>query len=123
MKFSMFPEPVGFLKFMLNIFCIGKIEGRELDWCDFVEYTFNIFLCQDTCELICFKLGMMQDTTKLYKLIPVWMTLMFTQGHRKVKLVQSACHKITWSNWNIHDGWLCKGDDCEEVFYGKYGSF
>ena len=37
-----------------------------------------IVLCQDICELICFKLGMMLDITKLYIMIPVWMTVMFT---------------------------------------------
>ena len=38
--------------------------------------------CLDTREPICFKLGMMLGTTNLYSMISVWMTLMFTQGHR-----------------------------------------
>ena len=48
-----------------------------------MKYIFNIAMCQDTCEAICFKFGMMLDTTKLDSFqIPVWMTLMFTHGHR-----------------------------------------
>ena len=48
-------------------------QGRELCWCD---------MCQDTCEPICFKFGLMLYATKLYSFIPVCMTLMFTQGYR-----------------------------------------
>ena len=59
-----------------------------------MRYAFNIVLCRDTCELICFKPYTMLDlyTTKLYGLVPVWMTMMFTQGHRvtgKLELVLS----------------------------------
>ena len=32
------------------------------------KYTFNIVMCLDTCEPICFNLGMTLDTTKLYNL-------------------------------------------------------
>ena len=55
-------------------------------------------MCQDTCELFCFKLDMMLDRTRLYSLILVCMTLMFTQGHRvigKLELVQLFCCKVT----------------------------
>ena len=51
---------------------------------------------------------------------------MFTQGHRvmgKLELVQSFCCKVAWSNTCIHDGWIIKGDDYEEVMYGAYGLF
>ena len=34
-------------------------------------YTFSIVMCQDTCERLCFKLGMMLNTTIVYSLIPV----------------------------------------------------
>ena len=43
---------------------------------------FSVVLCQDTCETICFKLGMMLEITTLYSLIPFCVTLVFTQGHR-----------------------------------------
>ena len=36
-------------------------------------------MCQGTGEPVCFKLGMMLNTTELCSLIPVWMTLIFTQ--------------------------------------------
>ena len=37
----------------------------------FMKNTFKIVPCQNTCEPICFKLGMMLYTTELYCLIPV----------------------------------------------------
>ena len=33
----------------------------------------------------------------------------------KLELVQSFCFKVAGSNSNILNGWLCKGDDFEEV--------
>ena len=74
MKCSMLPHPVGLLKLMLNLVCTCKGMNSA-------DGT-NIFLCWGTCESICFKLGTMLDTTKLNTLIPIWMTLLFTQGHR-----------------------------------------
>ena len=56
-----------------------------------MKYMFNIVMCQDTYEPICFKLGIKLNMTKLYSFIPVWMTLMFTQGHMvtgKLEFVQ-----------------------------------
>ena len=54
------------------------------------------------------------NMTKPYNLISVWMTLMFTQGHRvtgMVEFVQSLCCKAAWSKSNVCDCWLCKEDD------------
>ena len=56
------------------------------------KYTLNIAMFQDTCEPICSKLGMILNTTKLYSLIPVSMTLKFTEGHlatENLELMQS----------------------------------
>ena len=106
MKSSVLSQPVGLLKFMLNLFCTNDIHGRELCWGDFMKCVFNILLCRHTCELIYFKLSLMLDTSKLYNLIPFWMTLMFTQVNRvrgKLKLVQSFCCKVSWSSSNV---WL-----------------
>ena len=103
-----------YAKLLLLKFC----SRREFCWNGFMNCTINIIMCQDTCERICFKLGMMLNTTKLYTLIPVSITLVFTQGHRvtgKLELVQSFCFKLARSNSNVHDGWLCKGDGCEEI--------
>ena len=83
-----------------------------------MKYTLYIIVCQGTCELICFKLGMMLKTTKLYSVIPGWMLLVFAQGHRisgKLEFVQSFCCKVAWSNSNVCDGWLCKEANHEEV--------
>ena len=100
-----------------QICLVCHIQGRELCWWDFM----NICLAlssEDTYELICFKLGMLLNATILYSLIPVWMTLMVTQGHMvkgNLELVQSFCCKVAWSNSNVLDSWLCRGDGCEEV--------
>ena len=51
-------------------------------------------MCQETFESIC--LNVMLNTCKLYTLIPVWITLMFTQGHRvvgKLELVLVMLHE------------------------------
>ena len=58
-------------------------------------------MCQDTCETICFKFGMMLGISELYSLSPFWMTLMFTQGDRvswKLKLLQLFCCKAAFSS-------------------------
>ena len=93
----------------------------------FLNYRLNVILCQDTCELICFKLGLMLNTTELYTLIPVWMTLMFTQDHRvtgKLVLVQSLCCKVAWSNANVCDGWLIREMTMKKSCkYCEYGLF
>ena len=121
MKFILLPQPVGLLKPILNIFCTSTVQRKEICWCDFTKYMINIVMWTDLCQT-----GLVLDMTALYSLIPVWMTLMFTQGHRvtkKLELVLSFCCKVEQSNSNIHDGWLCKEDDCEEALYGEYGSF
>ena len=56
MKFSMLPHPVGLLKLILNLVCTSQIQ------IDFVKHTFNIVLCEDTRESICFKLGVLNTT-------------------------------------------------------------
>ena len=95
MKLGILPQPVGLLKLMLDWFYISNIQGRERLWCYFMKYMFNIVMHQDTCEPICFKLGMVLNTTKLYSLIPIWMTLMFTQGHRGTGKVGLVCsHRV-----------------------------
>ena len=80
MEFSLFPQPVGLLKFMLRIFHTISIQWREHFLGDCIEYTFSTGLCRDSCEVICFRCGMIVDTTELYSMIIVWMTLAVTQG-------------------------------------------
>ena len=58
--------------------------------CDVMKCAVSIVICHDTCEPICFRLGVMLNSTKLYSLVPV----RITQGHRvtgNVQLVQSFC--------------------------------
>ena len=121
------PQPVGLLKLMLNLICTSSVQARELCWHDFVKYMINIVLCRGTCGPICFKLGKLLDMTGLYRLIPVWMPLMFAQGHsvtRKLEvrthasILLKSCIKQLRCSW-----WLCNRDDCEEALHGKQGWF
>ena len=71
-------------------------------------------------EMICFKLCMVLDMTKLFSFIPVWVTLAFTQAWRvtgKIQLVLSFWCKVAWSNTNFCDAWLCKSDDGKEAMH------
>ena len=66
-----------------------------------IKYTIDAVLCRNTCEPICFKVGVMPDSTRLYSLILVLITLMFTQGHRvagKLELVKSSVVKLNEAN-------------------------
>ena len=42
-----------------------------------------------------------------------------SQGRRKAR----TCAVVLLKSCVKHDSWLCKGDDCEEVVYGDYGSY
>ena len=56
------PQPVGSLKFMLDLFFTREITLLTR------FYKICIIQCPDTCEPICFKLGMMLNINKLYSL-------------------------------------------------------
>ena len=77
--------------------CVEAIWGEHpdttFDWdlmnkrnnCCFTDCIRKFFytdMHMDVYESIWLTLGMMIDTTELYSLIPVWMALMFTLGHR-----------------------------------------
>ena len=70
------------------LFCQLRRERTMLMWFYEIYLTANIVPCQDTFKLICFKLGIVLDTTILYSLSPVLSTLIKyskSQGHRKGK--------------------------------------
>ena len=67
---------------MLNLVCTSNVQEIDFPCRDIMTFIINIVTCQETYGPICLKLGMLLDTTKLCTLIPVWMTLVFTQGHR-----------------------------------------
>ena len=125
MKFNMLPQPVGLLKLMQKWF--AQVQGRELCSHKFLKYMFDIVMCQDTCIQMCVKLGMILNSTKFYSLIPEWMTLMCTQGHRvtgKLELVQSFCGKDAWSNSNVCDvDYVIKMTVTKSCKHGKYWTF
>ena len=35
---------------MLVLLIQVQFNGKEVCWCDFMKYTLNIVMCQDTCE-------------------------------------------------------------------------
>ena len=77
---------------MLDLFCTSNIQRGELCSRDFVTYSFNIVLRLATCEPIRSKLGIVLNTTKLCRLLPVWITPIFTQDHSLTeKLVGYLC--------------------------------
>ena len=56
-----------------------------------MKSAFNIVLRQDACEPICFKPGIVLDTTEVYSMALVLTTLIFSQCHRimgKLELVK-----------------------------------
>ena len=68
-----------------------KVQGRELCLDDFIKSIFKICLSSDACEPISFKLCLMISMIKHYVLIPVQITMTFTQDDtvmRKLELVQ-----------------------------------
>ena len=98
MKFSMLPQPVGFMKVVLILFLFFHVifTGENSADVTFMKYMFNIVVSGHLWTDL-FQTCMRLDTCKLYSLIPVRMTLMFSQGHRvtgKVELVQSFCCEL-----------------------------
>ena len=66
--------------------CPFVVHGREPYLYYFVwKQNLNVGLFSDIWRPIYFKLGMMIRTTKLYMLIPVWITLTFIQGHSCIR--------------------------------------
>ena len=82
---------------MLIYVWVITIQRKEHFLCDFVKNVFKIDLGSDTYEQIFFKLNMMIDTTKLYILIPMWMTLVFKQGDIVMRKWNFCSHSnIKW---------------------------
>ena len=68
MNFSMLAQPIGSLKLMPKLVYMINIQARELYLSAFIkltECTFNTGLQWDAWEPLCYKLGMLLDTTKL----------------------------------------------------------
>ena len=66
MKFSVLPQPVWFVEAHANIYFAqvlfkGENSAEVILW----NIVISMVMCQDTCEPICFKLGLMLSTAKL----------------------------------------------------------
>ena len=81
MSFGVPLRLVGVINLMLIWSCKLNVQGREPYLYDFVKQNFNIGLHSDIYRPVSFKLSMMVETTKLYILIYVWLTMTFIQGH------------------------------------------
>ena len=80
-------------------FVLYKIQGREPCGRYLIKYTF----------LQALSIYMMLNTNKLFSLIPIWMTLMFTQGHRvtkKLQLVQLFSYKVARRESDLCDCYI-----------------
>ena len=80
------------------MFCANDIQGRKLCWHDFIKYTYNIIMCQDTCEPVYFKLSMMLNISRLYSLIPVewpWCSLKVTGLWEKLEHFVIKLHEAS----------------------------
>ena len=89
MKFSLLPVPASLLKPMLDIFCISNIQGRQLSY----VILLNIHITKSCVGKLVnrfVKLGMMQDTTKLCDLIPVWDLDVHSRSQDHIKARTSA---------------------------------
>ena len=101
--FGLMLRLVGLMKLILcPVWSIFKGENTaEMIWWKEV----NVGLYSDMYRLISFKFGMMIDTTKLYRLIPLWMTSTVTESHiymRMQKLLHSFSQKFLCSfGWNL----------------------
>ena len=60
----------------------------------YTKYVLNIFVCKDTCDPICYN----TNTTTLWSLLQVWMTLMFTQGHIVTEKLELCSHSVVKSH-------------------------
>ena len=87
-KYSMLPWPNHLLRFLRKVLFKEENTAYMILW--------NIPWILAWMPTLCFKLGVVLDSPTMYSLIPVWVTLTFTQGHRvsgKMKLAQSICCK------------------------------
>ena len=73
---------------------------------------FNIGLYSDAYEPIYFKLGMMIDTTKLYRLPSLDLN---SKSQAYKKAISCAVTDLKYHNVICHAGRSCKGDDCREI--------
>ena len=106
-----------------------SIQGREPDSHDFVKKTnkqktpktkkikqknFNISLYSDIYECVPFKLGLMIETSELYILTSVWMTLTSIQGHSCMRNQRLWCpfsckfqYRFGWNSACCHSLLVC----------------
>ena len=70
---------VSVMNLILILSHLFNIQGREPYLCDFVQRTRTVPWYSDICGLISFKSGVIIETSKLYILISVWITLTFIE--------------------------------------------
>ena len=72
-------------------------SDMQMESSNFIKCRFNIVPCQDTCKLICVKLGTMLNAAELDSLSPLWIALcslkatgLWKSSHSVVKLHEAS---------------------------------
>ena len=85
-------------------FFLVHLIFKEDMWFCLKKKSFNVSLYSHMYWLIFFKLGVMIETTKLYSLKSVWMTLTFIQGHSCIRIKNFCVHFLRnftiWMNFS-----------------------
>ena len=109
---------------------VASVQGRWVYLGDDLKmkpihlFLMHQFLSNLAYAPVSFKLGMVLDISKLCCLIPVLVSLTFTQGHRaegRVKLVQPLCCKRATKTSAVVDH--IRGTTVNCVKYDEHGSF
>ena len=142
MRYCKLQWPVGFLKPMLDLFCVTTVQGeRHTSW-RFYRIYLNIVLCSDTyelvssntCELVSLNtyelvsLNLMWWKTQVYSSLSTGSNDLYPHSKPQGCENTRVCSVILfWSDWKRRnllwwlivqgrcDGWLCTGDvmvDC-----------
>ena len=99
MEFDILLRLVGVMNLEKN-YCVQRIFiGENPFYVILLRKQINIDEYSNIYRPISFKLGMMIETTKVYILIPVWMTFKFILGHSCMinhKLLHPFSHKFLY---------------------------
>ena len=95
---------VSLMSLILILSCVTNIVAREPSLCNFSQTKIYVGLHWDIYQPISFIRDMMIETTELFILIPVWMTLAFIQDHRFMSNEKMLC---CFGLLKLMLNWLC----------------
>ena len=124
MKCRILPQPVGLLKLILKIILHNSYSRDKTPCKWFHRRHVHIGLCTGVYDPIYFKFVMVLDTTKLFSLIPVWMSFTFTIGHKVMRKNLCKCSFVKWheeAQTFVTVG--CVREMNKSCMYDEHGSF